>query len=198
MREIVLRIFKYGLIKFGEFKLASGITSPFYIDLRRMYSYPQLSSMVIEELASRINLNEIDAIVGVATAGVPLAAMLSYRLGIPMGYVRVERKDHGLNNLVEGEVSGLRVLVVDDVATTGLTIIKAVKNLLDKGAKPVKALVVIDREQGASENLSKHGVELVALLRISDVFRVLREEGFLDEENYIKLLDYISRTKISA
>lgn len=198
MREVVLEIYRLGLIKFGEFKLASGISSPFYIDLRKMYSYPHLSSMIVDKLASEVRPSEVDAVVGIATAGVPLAAMLAYKLRIPMGYVRVERKDHGLNNLVEGELSGLRVCIIDDVATTGSTIVKAIKNLEETGVKPVEALVVIDREQGASENLSKHGVELVALLRISDVFRVLREEGFLNEETFVKLLDYINRTKVSV
>lgn len=198
MREIALKIFNYGLIKFGKFKLASGIESPFYINLREMYSYPDLTRIVIDKLIDNIGFSDVEGIVGIVAAGVPLASILAYKLNMPLSYVKIERVKEDLEGFVEGVVKDRRVCIVDDVATTGYTMVRAINNLVDAGAKPVKAVVVIDREQGAYENVSKHNVKIYSLMKVSDLLRILYEEARLTYSEYIKLVNYISKTRVKV
>jgi len=145
------------VVRIGEYRLSSGAHSPYYIDMRVVPSRPSLFRRVVDSLAKLVE--EVDAVVGVATGGIPYAAAIAYSLGIPMGYVRREAKQHGAGRLVEGDVAG-RVAIVDDVATTGESLVAAVEAVRRIGAEPVTAVVVVDREQCASKRLAEMGVEL--------------------------------------
>jgi len=188
---IPLEMYKHGMIKLGKFKLTSGIESPFYIDVRRLFSYPELARRVVSELVARLPLDAFDMLVGVESAGIPLAAYMACLTGKPLGYVRKEPKRHGTGNVVEGDVVGRRVAVVDDVVTTGGSLIKAVENLIAAGAKPVLAVVVIDREQGGRELLKSRGVELYSLLTATEVFTSLYRAGVISREVYEEILEYL-------
>jgi len=188
---IPLEIYKHGMIKLGKFKLTSGIESPFYIDVRRLFSYPELARRVVSELVARLPLDAFDMLVGVESAGIPLAAYMACLTGKPLGYVRKEPKRHGIGNVVEGDIVGRRVAVVDDVVTTGGSLIKAVGNLIAAGAKPVLAIVVIDREQGGRELLKSRGVELYSLLTATEVFTSLYRAGVISREVYEEILEYL-------
>ncbi|MFZ8783689.1 MAG: orotate phosphoribosyltransferase [Desulfurococcaceae archaeon] len=191
MSWIPLEIYKHGMIKLGKFKLTSGIESPFYIDVRRLFSYPELARRVVSELVARLPLDAFDMLVGVESAGIPLAAYMACLTGKPLGYVRKEPKRHGIGNVVEGDIVGRRVAVVDDVVTTGGSLIKAVGNLIAAGAKPVLAIVVIDREQGGRELLKSRGVELYSLLTATEVFTSLYRAGVISREVYEEILEYL-------
>ena len=194
--DIALELFRRGMIRFGDFVLTSGLRSPFYIDLRRLWSHPDLAKAVVEALTRRLDLDRFDMFVGVATAGIPLAAYLSYATGKPMGYVRIERKEHGTRSQVEGEAAGRRVAVVDDVATTGGSIIAAAHALRSAGAEPVLAVVIVDREQGAEENLKRENIEMVSLFKASKIFEKLLRAGAIDEETYRKCVEHIKSSRI--
>lgn len=191
MSWIPLEMYKHGMIKLGKFKLTSGIESPFYIDVRRLFSYPELARRVVSELVARLPLDAFDMLVGVESAGIPLAAYMACLTGKPLGYVRKEPKRHGIGNVVEGDIVGRRVAVVDDVVTTGGSLIKAVGNLIAAGAKPVLAIVVIDREQGGRELLKSRGVELYSLLTATEVFTSLYRAGVISREVYEEILEYL-------
>jgi orotate phosphoribosyltransferase len=184
-------MYKHGMIKLGKFKLTSGIESPFYIDVRRLFSYPELARRVVSELVARLPLDAFDMLVGVESAGIPLAAYMACLTGKPLGYVRKEPKRHGTGNVVEGDIVGRRVAVVDDVVTTGGSLIKAVENLIAAGTKPVLAVVVIDREQGGRELLKSRGVELYSLLTATEVFTSLYRAGVISREVYEEILEYL-------
>ncbi len=197
MSWLPVELYKHGMVKIGEFKLSSGLTSPFYIDIRKLYSYPDLARRVVIELASRIPLDNIDVIAGVETAGIPLATYLSCITGKPLVYVRKEKKQHGTKSAVEGDVNGKRVVVVDDVVTTGASLLRAIQNVREEGGIPVYAVVVVDRNQGARELLKSNGVELISLTTALDIFRELYLKGFIDVETYLNITNYIkSFTKV--
>ncbi|BCS91657.1 Orotate phosphoribosyltransferase [Metallosphaera sp. J1] len=158
------------LLLIGNFVLTSGKTSPYYIDLRRFPSYPEFRQ-VVEEAIKKVEKVGFDFIMGVATGGVPLASFLACKMNVPMGYVRVEKKGHGTDKLVEGEVSSRKVLVVDDVATTGGSLERASVEITKSGGKVVGALVIVDREEGASEKLRDLGIEFISVFKISDILR---------------------------
>jgi len=190
---IAVELYRRGMVKIGRFKLSSGIKSSFYIDLRRLYMYPELARAVVLELAKVVKLDDVDVIVGVATAGIPLAAYMSCLTGKPMAYVRSEQKNHGTNSLIEGDVHGLMALILDDVSTTGSSLLKAIKAVREAGGTPVRAGVIVDREQGAREALFMHGVELYWLLTARELFEYIYGNGLITGEQYRELIEYLDK-----
>ncbi|MCC6034506.1 MAG: orotate phosphoribosyltransferase [Desulfurococcaceae archaeon] len=195
MSWIPIEMYKYGMIKFGKFKLTSGIESPYYIDVRKLYSYPELARRVVSELIAKIPLDAFEVLAGVESAGIPLAAYISCLTGKPLAYVRKEPKKHGTGNVVEGEVTNRRVAIVDDVVTTGSSLIKAIDNLLNVNAKPVMAVVIVDREQGGKKLLESRGIKLYALLTTTEIFTILFNNGIISRETYDSVLNYIKSFK---
>ena len=166
-----------GVVKFGTFKLSSGRTSNYYVDMRECLSSPQLYMEVVELYVELLSNLEHDVIAGVATGGIPWASMIAYKTGKPLAYVRVEKKAHGTMGIVEGaRPEGRIVVVVDDVATTGGSIERAVGALRDGGAIVKDAVVAVDREEGASERLERLGVKLHSILSASQILRLKRTE----------------------
>lgn len=193
MSWIAIELYKHGMVKLGDFKLSSGLFSPFYIDMRKLYSYPDLTKRIVQELVSKMPLSDVDVLAGVESAGIPLAAYMSCLTDKPMAYVRKEKKNHGVGLAVEGLVAGRRVAVVDDVVTTGNSIVKAVQHLVEAGAIPLKAIVIVDREQGAKKLLRQYGVELYALITARWLFRELHSEGLITREEYARIVEYLEK-----
>ncbi|ADV64873.1 orotate phosphoribosyltransferase [Desulfurococcus mucosus] len=196
MSWISVELYRKGMVKIGSFKLSSGVESPFYIDLRRLYMHPELAKAITLELIRVVGLSDVDAVVGVATAGIPLAAYVSCLTGKPMAYVRSERKNHGTNSLIEGDVSGLRVLVVDDVSTTGSSILRAIEAVREAGGTPMKAGVIVDREQGARGALARHGVELYWLTTARRIFQDIYMHGLITEAVYRSVIEYLDKYSV--
>ncbi|AWR99751.1 orotate phosphoribosyltransferase [Metallosphaera hakonensis] len=185
-------LIKRKLLLIGNFVLTSGRTSPYYIDLRRFPSFPEFPQVVDEALAKIKDMN-FDIVLGVATGGVPLASFIACKMNLPMGYVRVEKKGYGTDKLVEAEVSNKRVLIVDDVATTGGSIEKASLEVSKSGGNVVGALVIVDREEGARDKLARLGIEFRAVFRISEILRSVSEK--LNESERKLILDYLGGTR---
>lgn len=186
-RELYLK----GMIKIGEFKLSSGITSPYYIDLRSLYTYPDLVFKIIEIIVNIVPLNEIEVVAGIETAGIPLASFISCTTRKPLAYIRKEAKTHGTGKLIEGEISNKRIMIVDDVVTTGSSLLRSINHVRAHGGIPIVALVIVDREQGARDLLKAHGVRLVSLTTAREIFNDLFEGGLIDRETYQSILRYI-------
>ncbi len=191
MQELIHELYKVGVVKIGSFVLSSGITSPFYIDMRRIYSYPKIMRLIIDEVSKRVDLTQYDVLVGVATSGVALAAFVAAVTNKPMAYVRLERKDHGTLSQVEGEVEGRTSLIVDDVATTGDSIIKTYEVLKSAGAVPTGALVVVDREQGAEERVRSLGMRYHYVMTARQLFNTLKNDGLLNGTTYEEIMRYL-------
>jgi len=169
-------------LRFGEFILSSGAKSSIYIDMRTIISKPKYFRLILALLASRLAPlhGEIDGIVGVATAGIPWATGLALYLGLPLAYVRPEPKKHGMGKQVEGNVEGLRLVVVDDVATTGGSLAKSINTLRLAGGQPRYALVIVDRMQGAQERLAQLGIRLLSIAKLPEILDYLEENRLVD------------------
>jgi len=196
--KIALALAEHRCILVGEFRLSSGLVSPYYIDLRAVPSYPGLFDLMTDAYVSTLSELKIpfDRIAGIATAGIPLAALVAYKLRKPFLYVRKGERAHGTQRLVEGKVKpGDTVLLLDDVVTTGGNLLRGIRALRERGAKVAHALVLVDREQGAKENLEAAGVKIISILTSSEVIEHLYSKGVISREEYERVIDYIKGGK---
>jgi len=196
MKQVGILLIKNNAIKFGDYTLASGKKSPYYIDLRQTISSPITMDWIGNAL-TRIILNEIgkdkiDRILGVPTAGVPFATVVSQKLGLPLIYYRQARKEHGVRKKVEGILErNDRVLVIDDLITTGESVIEAAEVVRDQGGVVNELVVLLDREQGGKERLRKSRIEPHVLFKISDAMEWLNRVGLIEDQMYVILKEYI-------
>jgi len=159
-------------VKFGEFELAYGGTSDYYVDKYLFETDPRCLRLVAAAFAERVGETKL---AGVALGAVPLVAATSVETGNPYVIARKAAKEYGTGNRIEGRLEeGEEVVVIEDIATTGTSAVDAVEALREAGAVVERVLVVVDREEGARENLAEHGVELEALLTATDL---LEDEG---------------------
>jgi len=157
------------VIQFGKFTLASGRESDYYVDMKKAITDPRILSQIGEMMAEKIKDEMVDKVAGPALGAVPIATAVSLTSGIPMLMIRKSKKGYGTSKLIEGELKqDDRVVVVEDVTTTGNSLLKAVEAVKDSGGLVVRALVAVDREEGARENLLKKGVKLEPLVTKSD------------------------------
>jgi orotate phosphoribosyltransferase len=153
----------------GTFTLRSGATSNEYFDKYRFESDPALLKDIAEAMAPLVP-DGTEALAGLELGGVPLAAVLSQVTGLPALFVRKEAKTYGTCQLAEGgDIDGRRLTIVEDVVTSGGQVVLSARDLRDLGAKVETALCVIDRESGGLEALAADGIELRALLTMSQL-----------------------------
>lgn len=153
----------------GEFLLRSGAISREYFDKYRFEADPTLLRAIAEHLAPMVP-DGTEVLAGLELGGVPLATMLSQVTGIPTAFVRKKAKDYGTRRLAEGaEVDGKRVLVVEDVVTSGGQVVLSTRDLRAAGAEVDHALCVIDRQAGGGEALAEAGVALRALFTMTEL-----------------------------
>jgi len=189
---------RIGAVQFGAFKLTSGKMSPYYVDLRIVPSFPdafrKISNFQVQFVRKEIGDKNFDRIVGIPVAGIPFAALAAFDLGKPFLYTRKGVQLHGRQRRIEGVLSpGDRVLLIDDLITTGLSLEKAARAITAEGGIVADAAVLIDRQEGGRKRLEKRGIKLHALLSISEIASTLAELGTIDEEQKKTILKQIKK-----
>ena len=189
---------KIGAIEFGIFRLTSGKVSPYYINLRIVPSFPdafrRICNLYIKLIENKIGKENFERIAGIPTAGISFASVIAHHFEKPFLYVRKDVKLHGRQRKIEGILMpGDRILLLDDLVTTGKSLINAAKAIRAEGGIVENAVVLLDREEGGKENLEKEGIKLHALMKASEAADKLYEIGAIDEEQYKTILKQIRK-----
>lgn len=190
--DLMVALFHLGAVRFGDFTLASGRPSPLYIDLRLLASDPLLLRQVAAAYAAVLHDVRYDRLAGVPYAALPIGTALSLRTGKPLLYPRKEAKPYGLGKAIEGLwLAGERVVVVEDLVTSGGSTLKTVDLLRTAGLVVHDVAVLIDREQGGRTALAKAGLALHAVCTLSQVLDVLLQRGLIDAVRYAQVVAYL-------
>lgn len=196
-KEFFLECYKLGIIKFGRFTLKSGIESPFYVDLRPLASDPKILKKLANYLLEMLPLDNFDIICGVPYAALPMATAMSLESYIPLIIKRKEAKSYGTKKLIEGIYEkGQNCLLVEDVITSGKSLVETIEEVENEGIKVSDIVVVLDRQQGGKEKLEEKGYKVHSLYNISEVVEILREVNYIDDEEVARIQDFVNGNQV--
>lgn len=200
VKEFAIFLQESGAIKFGNFKLSSGKDSAYYIDLRLVPSFPHQFRKMIKSvqnlISDTIGLDSFDYIASVPTSGLVIASALAMETVKPLIYIRQKPKDYGTGSLIEGKIPpGSRVVLVDDVGTTGHSLLNAIKALKEAKVVVDSAFVIINRLEGARENLEAEKVKLYEITDILAISNILHTENILDDQTLDRIKKQMSLSK---
>jgi orotate phosphoribosyltransferase len=168
-KELITLLKENEVIKFGKFTLSSGKESDYYVDMKRAVTDPEILSKVAEIISEKIGGLGVDKVAGPALGAVPIATAISLTAKLPLLMIRKEKKGYGTSKLIEGDLEeGDSVVLVEDVTTTGKSLLKAIDAIETNKGIVKRAFVVVDRSEGALENFKNKGIELEPLLSIED------------------------------
>lgn len=185
VKEFAIFLHENGAIKFGDFKLSSGKNSAYYVDLRIIPSFPHQFRKIIKSLQNiiveKIGLDSFEYIASVPTSGLVIASALAVEIVKPLIYIRQKPKNYGTGSLIEGKIQeNSRVVLIDDVGTTGQSLLNAIKSLREAKMNVDSAFVIVNRLEGAREQLDSEGVKLYELIDIFEISDALYKEKILD------------------
>ncbi len=192
--EIIKILYDIEAVKFGEFKLKTGLLSPIYFDLRVLISFPNLMRQVSELLWQAANLGhaEYSYICGVPYTALPLATCISAAHDIPMLIKRKEAKDYGTKKMIEGKYEeGKKCLIIEDVVTSGGSVLETATSFEQVNVKVTDAVVLLNREQGGLEHLQSNGIKLHSVFTVSEVLNVLQSLGCINANAVLAVQKFI-------
>ncbi len=196
-KEIIHEIYRNGILQLGDFTLKSGKKSPFYIDLRKMISYPELMEKIVRLLEEQLRHDDFDRIAGVPYTGIPPAGLLSVRIQKPLLIPRKEVKTYGSGGDMIGTFQKSdRVVLIDDLITSGESIMETVEKLENHGLEIEKICVLIDRSGGKYHPGLKENYKVSAVLQMEEILREWEASGLLSAKQADGIRAYLSRAEI--
>lgn len=184
-QDLILQLYDIGCILFGSFVQASGATFPYYIDLRKIISNPQIFHQILTAYAGVLENLNFDRIAGIPYGSLPTATGLSLRLNRPMIFPRKEVKAHGTRRVIEGNFHpGETVVVVDDILISGKSAMEGAEKLQSAGLKVEDIVVFLDHKQGVKDRLKAKGYQAHSVLAISEITETLYQAGRITEEQF--------------
>ena len=198
VKEFAIFLYKNNIIRFGNFTLASGKNSSYYVDLRLIPSYPHQFRKMIKNLQNLIvektGLDDFDCLASVPTGGLVVTSALAIEIVKPLIYVRSKPKEHGTTKSIEGKISaGMKVVMVDDVMTTGTSVLNGINQLKEAGLLVSDLYVIINRLEGADKALNDIGVQTHQLTDILEITDILFQEKLIDKEIFEKIKNQVNR-----
>jgi len=202
VKEFAIFLFKNNIIKFGNFTLSSGKKSSYYIDLRLVPSFPHQFRKMIKNLQKliieKIGLDNFDSLVSIPTGGLIIGSALAIETVKPLIYVRNKPKDYGTAKSIEGKISSdMQVMMIDDIATTGTSVLNGIKQLKAEGLSISNACVIINRLEGADKILNSVGITLHQLTDILEITEILFQEKLIGEDILEKIKKQVNQNQAS-
>ncbi len=200
--KVANALYLSGCLKFGSFKIKSGATSPYYIDLARVLSAPKQLCVIAEAASEKIKqimaAEKIDKLASIELKGALIAPSIACNLNLPCIIVRKEDKAYGVTGRIAGaDVNkGDNILFFDDVISEGISKVEGMKPLQAQGGNVNHLLVVVNREHGGKEKLEKLGYQVHALAKISDVVDSLSRDKHISKEQAAKVLNYVKNFQL--
>ena len=198
VKEFAIFLYKNNIIRFGNFTLASGKNSSYYVDLRLIPSYPHQFRKMIKNLQNLIvektGLDDFDCLASVPTGGLVVTSALAIEIVKPLIYVRSKPKEHGTAKSIEGKISaGMKMVMVDDVMTTGTSVLNGINQLKEAELLVSDLYVIINRLEGGDKALSDIGVQTHQLTDILEITDILFQEKLIDKEIFEKIKNQVNR-----
>lgn len=193
--SLIESLYKIGAVKFGSFTLKSGQNSKIYMDLRQIVSHPAVLRSVAEAIWEKVSSAHFDMVCGVPYTALPIATCISLLHNVPMIMRRKEKKDYGTKQQIEGAYkAGQHCLIIEDVITSGMSIMETTDELEAAGLKVTDVAVLIDREQGARENLEKRNYRVHSALTLKQILQTLSQSSLLPSDQREIVNELLSET----
>ena len=192
-------LYNSGALKFGKFKLKSGVVSPYYIDLSWLLSSPEdlrkVVNIVAEEIKNLASERKVNKLASIELKGALLLPIIAYELRMPCIIVRKESKSYGVQGRIAGGMVKAedRFIFFDDVITSGESKVEGIKPIEEAGGRIETILVVVDREQGGREELERQGYNLVSVTTISDVIHSLIKAQKIRRDQAEEIFQYVRK-----
>ncbi len=189
LTQLALTLYDIGAVRLGQFKLHSGRMSPIYLDLRLLVSYPQAMRVATAMYRRVLESLDFDLVAATPLAGLPIGTAICLEMDVPLVYPRKTAKSYGTGKSIEGvwEV-GQTAVVVDDLVTSGDSIMQAITPLKAAGLQVRDAVVLVDRQQGGVEALHELGYTLHTVIKLDHLLLLLQENGRISQKQRAKVL----------
>jgi len=192
LNALIHSLYQIGAVKFGEFTLKSGQPSKIYVDLRQIVSYPDILRSVSTAMWEKVAACQFELICGVPYTALPIATCLSLQQNIPMVMRRKEKKTYGTKQQIEGSFkTDQSCLIIEDIITSGTSILETTDDLETVGLKISDAVVLINREQGGETNLMARNIKLHSVLTLKTVLTELSHSSILSQAEQIIVKDLL-------
>jgi uridine monophosphate synthetase len=189
LEQFALSLFEIGAVRLGQFQLHSGRTSPIYLDLRMLVSHPEILRMATAVYTTLLADLEYDLLAAAPMAGLPLGTALCLALDQPLIYPRKTAKSYGTGKGIEGSYQiGETAVIIDDLITSGDSILQAIAALKAGGLQINDAVVLIDRQQGGMENLRQAGYQPHAAMTIRQILTILESHQRITARDTARVL----------
>ena len=195
IKDLIVRMYKNNIIKFGDFKLRSGVSSQIYIDVRSAVSYPSIYHEICSLYVEKIKCERIhyDLLCGIPYSGLIFASTVSFLAKKPMIFKRKEQKNYGTNKMLEGIYRPEQsVLVIEDVVTTGMSTVETVHYLRECGLTVESVLSLIDRNDTAKDNIIQEECTLYSIYDLFSIAEIMYDESCISKYEYQIIIDNIS------
>ncbi|XP_026728579.1 uridine 5'-monophosphate synthase-like isoform X2 [Trichoplusia ni] len=198
LKELAVALFEAGAVRLGDIEAKLGRRTPIYFDLRVVVSHPKVMISVAQQLQKLSEDIHHDLLCGVPYAALPIAAVMSINTDTPMIMKRKETKLYGTKKMLEGKFeNNQRCLVVEDVVTSGGSLMETVCTLRAEGLNVTDAVVVLDREQGGVSVLKKNGITVTSIFTLTDLLKMLNEAGKISDETVQIIVEHIKECQFS-
>ncbi len=195
LTDYILNLYETNAIKFGEFTLKSGLKSPFYIDLRHIISEPKLLKQTADLIVEQVKNLDFDYVSGIPYTALPIATLVADKLQKPLIYVRKEEKAYGTKNPVIGQYEkGKSCLIIDDLITTGESIVETAEKFQAAGLKTTDFVVIIDRSKNAVELMKQQGFNLHSLIDLDQMLQILAQHNKIDTGKIKQIKDFVNNS----